>query len=151
MNKLAIALVIAVASIFSASNTASAQYPAGLFPGIGYPGFYGGFGAGFGSGYRTPPYFSVHPPVYYGARYARPYGISPFPALPQVSAPQGYKARLESEFIQPGSPTQRRSSNPCVSYSETLSVAARQRTAPGPIRSNPFVDAAASVDQMVNN
>jgi len=151
MNKLAIALVIAVASIFCASDTASAQYPGGFFPGFGYPGFFSGFGGGIGGGYRTPPYFAVNPPVYYGARYARPYGISPFPALPQVSAPQGYRARLESGFVQPGEPIQGRSTNPCVSYSETLSVAAKKTTTPGPIRSNPFVDGDATTDQLVKN
>ena len=39
-----------------------------------------------------PPYFALHPPVYYGTRYARPYGVSPFAAPPQVQVPSDYAA-----------------------------------------------------------
>ncbi len=49
----------------------------------------------------TPPYFSIHPPVYYGDRYARPYGISPFPAAPNVHIPESYKAVPMSAAIAP--------------------------------------------------
>lgn len=41
----------------------------------------------------APPYFALHPPVYYGARYARPYGESPFAALPQLQPSPGYHAK----------------------------------------------------------
>lgn len=48
-----------------------------------------GFGYGYGVGVPgsplvlpaftpPPPYFALHPPVYYGKRYTRPYGVSPF-------------------------------------------------------------------------
>ena len=40
-----------------------------------------------------PPYFALHPPVYYGIRYQRPYGVSPFASPSQLQAPQpGYAA-----------------------------------------------------------
>ena len=41
----------------------------------------------------TPPYFSVYPPVYYGERYARPYGESPFASWPLLSAGDDYRPR----------------------------------------------------------
>jgi hypothetical protein len=53
-----------------------------------------GWGAGFGpfaasfydSGtVPTPPYFAIHPPVYYGKRVPMVYGNSPFPRLPQTA------------------------------------------------------------------
>jgi hypothetical protein len=49
---------------------------------------YGGYGGGYRGATTTynqnPPYFAMHPPVYYGERYARPYGASPFAAWPQL-------------------------------------------------------------------
>ncbi|MCA9192597.1 MAG: hypothetical protein KDB03_12570 [Planctomycetales bacterium] len=41
----------------------------------------------------TPPYFALHPPVYYGARYTRPYGVSPYAAWPQLQANPSYAPR----------------------------------------------------------
>ncbi len=38
----------------------------------------------------SPPYFALHPPVYYGERYTRPYGLSPFAAWPQLQPTAGY-------------------------------------------------------------
>ncbi|MEZ6136104.1 MAG: hypothetical protein R3C53_14485 [Pirellulaceae bacterium] len=38
----------------------------------------------------TPPYFSMHPPVYYGQRFTRPYGASPFAAWPQLQPSAAY-------------------------------------------------------------
>jgi hypothetical protein len=40
---------------------------------------YGASGTLYGSNYLSvPPYFSIHPPVYYSHNYYRPYGWSPF-------------------------------------------------------------------------
>jgi len=61
----------------------------------------GGFGYGFGpfGGYYNygiqpyvpaPPYFALHPPVYYGQRYTRPYGDSPFAAPSQLQPAASY-------------------------------------------------------------
>ncbi|TWU39665.1 hypothetical protein [Novipirellula artificiosorum] len=145
MNKLSIAIVVAIAAALSSANCASAQYP-GFLGGYGCGSGYNFYG-GFGGGYRTPPYFAMHPPVYYGARYARPYGMSPFPASPMVTAPESYRGRLESEFIQPGVPRVNHSSNPCVSCSTAFSV---EEPAQGPVRSNPFVEGEATPDQLVS-
>ncbi len=52
---------------------------------------YGGFGgARMQSFTPSPPYFALHPPVYYGERYTRPYGASPFAAWPQLQANAAY-------------------------------------------------------------
>jgi len=80
------------------ANTASAQGP-----GMGFLpfGFYQPYGAQYGTSIRTPPYFATNPPVYYGQRYARPYGISPFAAPPAVSAPASYTAQPATAFVAP--------------------------------------------------
>ena len=73
--------IVAVVFSFAANSNAHAQFGIG---GAGGNGFFGGLGAGY---YRhpyrwgrvpTPPYFALHPPVYYGQQYRRPYGVSPF-------------------------------------------------------------------------
>lgn len=53
-----------------------------------------------------PPYFALHPPVYYGIRYTRPYGASPFASAPQLQSPQGYAAVPWPTEI-PGTPPSR--------------------------------------------
>jgi hypothetical protein len=74
-----------------AGQTASAQGPWG---GVGY----GGFGYGYGYPYfttsvPTPPYFALHPPVYYSLPVPRTYGYSPFAypgcvMTPELVAPE---------------------------------------------------------------
>jgi hypothetical protein len=60
---------------------------------------YGGFNHfGIRPYVPAPPYFSIHPPVYYGARYARPYGDSPFAALPQLHPAKGYSAKPYANY-----------------------------------------------------
>jgi hypothetical protein len=69
------------------ANEAAAQFPCGMYG--------GGFGAWYGlptmwqDSYngRTPPYFAVHPPVYYSGEIVRiPYGASPWAAAPTRAA-----------------------------------------------------------------
>jgi hypothetical protein len=43
----------------------------------------------------TPPYFALHPPVYYGDRYYRPYGDSPYASWPQLQPNPAYAPRLQ--------------------------------------------------------
>ncbi len=74
------------------AGQASADFGYGL--GVAALYGYGGFNNfGIRPYVPAPPYFSVHPPVYYGARYARPYGDSPFAALPQLQPAKGYHAK----------------------------------------------------------
>ena len=59
--------------------------------GLGYLFGYRNFGGfGYNINNQTPPYFALHPPVYYGQRYTRPYGASPFAAWPQLQANPAY-------------------------------------------------------------
>ena len=54
-----------------------------------------------------PPYFALHPPVYYGIRYGRPYGVSPFPVPPRVRVPATFVAapfRTDALSHQPDQP-----------------------------------------------
>lgn len=95
-------LVVALAMATDAAP-ASAQ---GIGPspfGFGFQpfGFYQPYGATYGTSLRTPPYFALNPPVYYGARHARPYGISPFASPPVVGPGDGYRSRLRSRFPSP--------------------------------------------------
>ncbi|WP_164101269.1 hypothetical protein [Candidatus Laterigemmans baculatus] len=69
-----------------------------------FSGFYQPYGIRYSTSVRTPPYFAVNPPVYYGARHARPYGISPFASLPQVEAGSGYHSRHLADFVVPPAP-----------------------------------------------
>ena len=97
MKRLA-ALVVAVAAAGNFGGAASA------FDGeqFGYGGYGYGYGIAYGSIYGpfsqfrhrlpTPPYFSIYPPVYYGQRFERPYGDSPFAALPQLRVGPDYVA-----------------------------------------------------------
>ncbi len=77
--KFMLATVVVVAF---ASNRSQAQFPypygwqgLGMLPPAG--NFYG-----FNINVPTPPYFALHPPVFYSYRVARPYGISPYAAWP---------------------------------------------------------------------
>ena len=78
---------------------AQAQYPYG---GYGYGG-YGGWGQRAtdkgiyaGSG-RVPPYFALHPPVYYSHEIVRrPMGASPFAYPSWYAAPSGQAAAADS-------------------------------------------------------
>ncbi|MBN2024566.1 MAG: hypothetical protein JW809_17435 [Pirellulales bacterium] len=52
---------------------------------------------------ESPPYFAVHPPVYYSRPIARPYGWSPFPWPPvaEFSAPRAGSPRLQASPVRP--------------------------------------------------
>ena len=64
-------------------------------------GFQFGYTQGYQNSFRNrlpvPPYFAIYPPVYYGKRFERPYGDSPFAAFPQLrSAPDYYPVPKET-------------------------------------------------------
>lgn len=137
MKRFLVTTVLAVAAVVLTSNSASAQNPNtyGFLP----FGFYQPYGARYGTSIRTPPYFATNPPVYYGARHSRPYGISPFASPPMVSAGHDYESRLRIQFQQPHVPTPQPLCNPCVSHSKVV-PANSQVAKMGQIRSNPFVE-----------
>ena len=144
MKKLVIALLFALVASAMTSDTASAQQPNsfGFLP----FGFYQPYGATFSNNIRTPPYFATNPPVYYGARHARPYGFSPFAAPPLVLPGSDYHSRLRSQFEQPRVPTPGPSYvDPpcCVSHSQSVTSPLTMTSVPakiGEVRTNPFVE-----------
>ncbi len=95
-----------------AVTVVSVELPSACADGYGYGYYWGGYGYPFGAhAYRsgnipTPPYFAIHPPVYYGKRVGMPYGNSPFPrparAVVRVS-PQRvkYKPRPGVMIVNP--------------------------------------------------
>jgi len=133
MKRFLVVAFLALAAIAVSSPQASAQNP-GAYGFLPF-GFYQPFGAQYGTSIRTPPYFATNPPVYYGSRHARPYGISPFAAPPMVQPSQGYRSRLRSGFNTPPARPAAPLCNSCLSHSKTF-----QKAVMGQIRENPFVD-----------
>ncbi|MCO8123669.1 hypothetical protein NHH03_18125 [Stieleria sp. TO1_6] len=130
MKRIALAVAALAAIAFGGAPQASADYPS-AYPFVPF-GFYQPYGASYGTSLSKPPYFALNPPVYYGARFARPYGMSPFASPPMAGSPDGYKGRLRSDFYRP--PTPETICNPCISQS--VSSAPMKS---GLVRSNPFV------------
>lgn len=130
MKRLAAAIAMAlVVSICMTDNDVQAQQS--FFGGFQPFGFYQPYGARFGATLRQPPYFALNPPVYYGTRYARPYGVSPFASPPVVTAPPNYQSRTRPGFQQ--TPI----ANPYVTKSRTVKAAATL-VQKGDVKFNPF-------------
>lgn len=149
--------LVGVVCIAPAEN-ASAQAPFGF--GFQPFGFYQPYGIQYQSAVPTPPYFAVNPPVYYGTRYRRPYGISPFASPPVVQAPASYQAGPDAAGMRSGvwpapvtNPYICTGESPLVSGSQsaggkmtTVSSGDPQEATdsvevsrPGQVRQNPFV------------
>jgi len=146
MKRLVIASLMAIAASVSVTETASAQAPWGapFSPyAFGLPFAY------FGGAIQTPPYFATNPPVYYGSRYARPYGISPYPAPPVVNAPADYMGRPDVQFYRSPTQTAPPMYNPFIcgkaSAGPKAEALAEQRI--GEVQFNPFVDSDARIAQ----
>lgn len=137
MKRLVVASLMALAASVLVSDTASAQQ------GFGYSGipFYPAYGARFVTVPQTPPYFAANPPVYYGSRYARPYGISPFPAPPVVNAPAGYTGQPAAQFYRPPAEVTAPVCNPYITGKRTASPkpSTPKLVTLGKIQTNPFV------------
>jgi hypothetical protein len=93
--------VAALAFVVLASQTARAQSPCGW----GGGGWGGGFGWATGYDWRANaqiiPYFSQHPPVYYSYPIPRPYGFSPYAALPGMIPAEMQFAPKPQEIVNP--------------------------------------------------
>ena len=146
---------VALASLLFAVATPAVRaqdWYGGNFGGGGFGG-YGGWwnqpafgvaGSLYGSGYvPVPPYFSIHPPVYYSRQIIyRPMGDSPFAYLPRrqfAAAPAAsprYQESAEPQFTEPAMIV-----NPYVdSAAETTSVKTASATRSRPkLILNPFV------------
>ena len=132
MKRIALAIAALAAIAVGGSDQASAGQPSG-YPFFPF-GFYQPYGAQYGASMGTPPYFALNPPVYYGARHARPYGMSPFASPPVVSPASDYRGRLRTDFYLPESEKRTIMVNPCISHS-----CAVESVTPGVVRTNPFV------------
>jgi len=149
MRKLVIALLLVAAAAIADSRESAAQGPSPFGFGFQPFGFYQPYGATYRSQLRTPPYFATNPPVYYGARNARPYGLSPFASPPLLLPGQNYRGRLRTEFAEPQVPTPGPApsplTNPYLQCSDSVAPAAAVASR-GKVRRNPFVsDADAQV------
>ncbi|MEM9365398.1 MAG: hypothetical protein AAGD07_05340 [Planctomycetota bacterium] len=145
-----------VASItLACTGESHAQGFAGNAFGFQAFGFYQPYGIQYRSTVATPPYFAVNPPVYYGKRYYRPYGVSPFAAPPQVAAPASYQALPEPANLRlrhigpvgqpvanPHCPTTLCESEPDASNPDVPrhELEVTEVATAGPVRSNPFFD-----------
>lgn len=93
MKKIALGLLAATLVSLGAGVTAEAQDPFA---------FQFGYTLGYQNSFKyrvpAPPYFSVHPPVYYGKRYTRPYGESPYASWPLLQANPSYMPMPTANF-----------------------------------------------------
>jgi hypothetical protein len=89
MRRLALSILLLISIFGGLASQARAFDPAF--------GFTYGYSLGQANQFRNrlpaPPYFAVFPPVYYGERYARPYGESPFASWPLLTAGSDYQPR----------------------------------------------------------
>ncbi len=105
---------------------------------------YGGFNNARVSSFApSPPYFALHPPVYYGQRYTRPYGASPFAAWPQL---QGNAAYAPSKHVERAVIIDNPHALPASATSTSSSVVANEPMRPLVIE-NPYFEAAESARQ----
>ncbi|MGE0756013.1 MAG: hypothetical protein AB7F89_03360 [Pirellulaceae bacterium] len=100
---LSLSAVAILCAAMSPSLPAGDYY--GGFYGHGFPWFgYGNQGpAAYALGnIPAPPYFALHPPVYYSHPVARPYGHSPFacPCGGHVQAPRPARRIVANPFIE---------------------------------------------------
>jgi len=130
------------ASLFFASAGRSAQAYDSNF------GFAFGYSIGQANQFRNrlpaPPYFSIYPPVYYGKRYERPYGESPFASWPLLQASSDYQVQPKQapvQFVNPYVSPE----TPCAGCSKPVADAAIAASGKMVTIINPFVVPAASV------
>lgn len=112
---LAVFAVLSVSAAFPSAASACDDWQNPLWGAraFGYSGTM--YGLGF---VPVPPYFALHPPVYYGERFFRSYGESPFARPPFSSRPQRIQAQLvvnpfARDVLLPPSPV----SNPAATES----------------------------------
>jgi hypothetical protein len=86
-----IALLACVALAWGCLNTDAQAQTLGCYGtyGFGHPGFWGYHGSPYSLGQiPTPPYFAIHPPVYYSQPVPRTYGYSPYAYPGTVMTPE---------------------------------------------------------------
>lgn len=135
---LAIATLVACL-LLTTESKAQNWYGGGLRSGLPHPGF-GYSGSLYGLGYiPVPPYFALHPPVYYGQRVYRSYGDSPYAYAPRRPAP-----RPRPQVV----------ANPFVPDTQQTSQEPAEKVAAAKMQTNPFYapgEQNASVPQVQTN
>lgn len=110
MKKLILTIGLALAGTMTGGRADAFNGPGNL--GFMPFGFYQPYGVRYSNSVRTPPYFALNPPVYYGNRYARPYGDSPFASPPLLTAPSSYQVQPAAQFVRPPASIGREICNP---------------------------------------
>ncbi len=96
--------VMAIAVIMLAAPSEANAHHNGL-GGVYGGGVFGGFNSPYASGrIPTPPYFALHPPVYYSVPVPRTYGYSPFAygsnvRTPDVAPAAGAPMTIVNPFV----------------------------------------------------
>ncbi len=101
-------VLLSLAAILVVCFLSSAARAQGAWPGHGalgdqllYARGYGSVGMLYSLGYvPVPPYFALHPPVYYSYPVPRPYGYSPYAYPGTVMTPE-WKPAAPQEIINP--------------------------------------------------
>lgn len=104
-------------------------------------GYYQPYGIRYRNSVPTPPYFAVNPPVYYGARHTRPYGVSPFASLPEIQTGSDYRSRPAVDFVVPPQSAPMMNPHCCasvVSEGPQLQHVVETPALVGPVRENPY-------------
>ena len=99
--------LLAVFAFVAMPSSAHAGYPA--HPGTGaWPNYYGWGASPYSLGQvPVPPYFALHPPVYYSMPVPRTYGYSPYAYPGTVMTPEvimeGSPVMIENPHVTPSS------------------------------------------------
>lgn len=123
LKSLAPMAVVAVAVIMlAAPSEANAQFGNGYGGGVFGGGVFGGYSSPYATDrIPTPPYFSLHPPVYYSVPVPRTYGYSPLP----------YNGNVRTPDIAPAPATPLSIVNPYVTQPANAEVAPKTAPADG--------------------
>lgn len=119
--------VVAIAVIMlAAPSEANAQYGNG-FGGVYGGGVFGGFNSPYASSrIPTPPYFALHPPVYYSVPVPRTYGYSPI----------AYGSNVRTPDIAPAAGEPMTIVNPYVTQPAKASIKEEAKPADGDTAAN---------------
>jgi hypothetical protein len=100
MRRLTMIAAVLALCLFTPSSSRAGDYYNNLRSGLPYHGF-GYSGSLYGLGYiPVPPYYALHPPVYYSHQIIRrPYGDSPFAYRPQRPAPRPAPRLVLNPFV----------------------------------------------------
>jgi hypothetical protein len=113
-------LILSIAAVLALGSLAPSVQAHGPF------GFQFGYTQGYQNSFQyrlpTPPYFAIYPPVYYGKRYARPYGDSPFAAFPPLQSAPNDHSVLRGAPLRSTSVVNQYSQSPVDSASPPVAV-----------------------------